>query len=244
MAIRSIASEEFDVSHSSVATRDALTRRSRPRFTLRLLSPNDARLLDAAQRLRAEVFAHELVWVPECACGREHDRCDTAATHLVVLASDGSVLDRRTSPRVVGYARLLLPHDTFMLAREFVALLDGDPPRLESTRAFEVSRFVVHPALRGRLDADGRGAAEHLRRGITRWALERGRTDLYSVCEVRHVRALRMRGLPVRRFGRVVEYTPGVLACAVHLDLRAAAEALRARRIQEYCWYTQGDFAW
>jgi N-acyl-L-homoserine lactone synthetase len=202
------------------------------------------RLLDEAQRLREEVFARELVWVPECACGREHDRCDAAATHLVVLASELAALERRTSPRVVGYARLLLPHDTFMLAREFAALLDGESLRLESTRAFEVSRFVVHPALRGRLDVEGRGAAEHLQRGIARWALERGRTDLYSVCEARHVRALRMRGLPVQRFGRVVEYTPGVLACAIRLELRAAADAMRARRIQEYRWYMQGDLAW
>ncbi|HKV85109.1 MAG TPA: acyl-homoserine-lactone synthase [Ktedonobacterales bacterium] len=215
-----------------------------PRYTFRVLSPADTRLLASAQRLRADVFARELAWVPECACGREHDRCDAAATHLVVLAADGVRQSRITSPHIVGYARLLLPRDNFMLAREFAALLDGGPLRLESTRAFEVSRFVVHPALRGRRDADGRGAAEHLQRGIARWALERGRADLYSVCEARHVRALRMRGLPVRRFGRMVEYTPGVLACAVHLDLRAAADTLRDRRPWEYRWYTQGDFVW
>ncbi|MGH2485040.1 MAG: acyl-homoserine-lactone synthase [Ktedonobacterales bacterium] len=243
MAIRSV---ESDVPSTSDAAHSAFARRSHPRYTLRVLAPADARLLATAQRLRADVFARELCWVPECACGREHDRCDAAATHLVVLADEPHTRNGRTGPArgVVGYARLLLPRDSFMLDREFAALLDGEPLRLDAARAFEVSRFVVHPALRGHLDADGRGAAAHLQRGIARWALERGRTDLYSVCEVRHVRALRMRGLPVQRFGRVVEYTAGVLACAVRLDLRAAVEASRARRLQEYRWYTQGDFAW
>lgn len=241
MPIRSV---ESDAPKTRGSAHSAPTRSAHPRYTLRVLSSADTRLLAAAQRLRAEVFARELAWVPECVCGREHDRCDAAATHLVVMADDGAPHSRITSPHIVGYARLLLPRDTFMLTREFAALLGGGPLRLANAGAFEVSRFVVHPGLRGHLDADGRGAAEHLQRGIARWALERGRADLYSVCEARHVRALRMRGLPVQRFGRVVEYTPGVLACAVHLDLRAAADTLRDRRPWEYRWYTQGDFAW
>lgn len=217
---------------------------ARPQFTVRVLSRSDAALLAAAQRLRAEVFVRELGWTPGCACGREHDRCDTVATHVVALASaspHGSERDDHGARwRVAGYARILLPAQTFMLEREFAALLPDGPVALEPTHSFEISRFVVHPDLRGAIDDEGRSAAEHLQRGIARWALEHQREQLYSVCETRHVRALRLRALPVQRFGRVVEYSPGVRTCAIHLDLCAARQTLLSRRPRDARWYTQG----
>lgn len=225
---------------------EALSISPRPRFTVRILSSSEASLLAAAQRLRAEVFVRELSWVPGCGCGREHDRCDGVATHLVVLASEPieRVGAKVTGNRVAGYARILLPEHTFMLEREFAALLPDGRLIRESARSFEVSRFVVHPDLRGRLDIGGRSAAEHLQLGIARWALARGYSDLYSVCEARHIRALRLRAFPVRQFGRIVEYMPGVRACAIHLDLGAAHKELRTRRHHDYQWYMQGVARW
>ena len=211
-----------------------------PRFFMRVVSASDDSLL-AAQRLRAGVFVRELGWVAGCGCGREHDRCDAVATHFILLGpapTDRSDLMGRW--RVAGYARILLPEHTFMLEREFAALLPDRFELREPARSFEVSRFVVHPRLRGALDADGRSAAEHLQRGIARWALTHGRDHLYSVCETRHVRALRLRGLPVERFGRVRDYTPGVLTCAMRLDLNAARELFALRRPRDAQWYTQG----
>ena len=70
-------------------------------------------------------------------------------------------------------------------------------------------------------------------------ALATGHHEWLSVCELRHVRALRLRGLPFTRFGRVVEYQPGVPVCAARLDLRHAARHLGARRPSDFAWYTQ-----
>lgn len=234
------------VSNVCASGRPAAASPGRPRFVARVFSASDVSLLAAAQRLRAAVFARELGWAPECACGREHDRCDPVATHLVILAtSNRGASGPAHAPRwqVAGYTRILLPEQTFMLRREFAALLPDGLLIAESARSFEVSRFVAHPALRGALDDRGRSVAEHLQRGVARWALAHHRDQLYSVCETRHVRALRFRGLPVRRIGRALEYSPGVHTCAIHLDLDAASRALTSRRPWDADWYAQGDNA-
>ncbi|HEX6818315.1 MAG TPA: acyl-homoserine-lactone synthase [Ktedonobacterales bacterium] len=224
---------------------DASPRLANLRFSMRVVSASDLSLL-AAQRLRAGVFVQELGWVAACACGLEHDRCDAVATHFVLLVSSGSTRlgDLSSQWSVAGYARIMLPEHTFMLEREFPGLLPQGFAIHEPARSFEVSRFVVHPRARGKLDAEGRSAAEHLQRDIARWALAHDRDHLYSVCETRHVRALRLRGLPVQRFGRVMEYTPGVHTCAMRLDLTVAGEILALRRPRDAHWYTQGVARW
>jgi acyl homoserine lactone synthase len=208
-------------------------------YLARALLPDEPLALDAAFRLRHAVFAHELGWVPGARCGRERDRCDALATHFAVYAPPGPGPTSATAPRLAGYARVLLPEHDFMLQREFAALLVGQPRAWDPRVAFEVSRFVVRRGQRGCLGPDRRGAVEHLARAIATWALAHGRTEWLSVCEVRHVRALRLRGLPFARFGRVVEYQSGVPVCAARLDLLRAAARLHARRPADYAWYME-----
>jgi N-acyl-L-homoserine lactone synthetase len=211
-------------------------------YQARPLRRHEAVTLDTAFQLRHVVFARELGWVPARPDGRERDRCDAAARHFGVFSSATAATESAPSaaPTLVGYARVLLPEHVLMLQREFAALLAGHPLDVDARRTFEVSRFMVHPRYRGRLGADRRGVVEHLARAVVRWAARHGRTEWLSVCEVRHVRALRMRGLPFTRFGQVVEYQPGVYACATRLALPQAADQLRALRPHDYAWYTEG----
>jgi N-acyl-L-homoserine lactone synthetase len=199
-------------------------------------SPRHAALLEQAYQLRARVFMRELGWLALSADGRERDRCDLHARHFAVFAhpADGAPAS------LAGYARALAPRHEFMLQREFVELLGGEPFTPDANRAFEVSRFVIHPARRGQRGADGRTITEHLARGIARWALTQGCDEWYTVCETRYLRALRLRGLRFTPFGQPVEYQPGVEARAVVLRLSAAAAELRALRPRDYAWYTRG----
>jgi N-acyl-L-homoserine lactone synthetase len=201
--------------------------------------------LEAAYRLRAHVFAHELGWLTPSEDRREHDRCDPLARHFFGFAH------MQQGPAIlVGYARVLLPHQVFMLQHEFIELVEGVSEHKESAagdhlfppdarRAFEVSRFLVHPSYRGRRCVEGYTVADHLARAITRWALSVGRADWWTVCEARHLRALRLRGLYFSQVGRIVEYQPGVEACAAVLSLPVAAAALRQRHPDLYAWYTR-----
>jgi N-acyl-L-homoserine lactone synthetase len=209
----------------------SVSRRHHPRmWAVGPASAADFTALEEAYRLRAAVFADELAWVP-ARNGHERDRCDVAALHFAVFTPGAGL---------VGYARVLLPEHGFMLAREFSALLAGEALRLDAPRAFEVSRFVVHPRYRGLRDAAGRSVADHLARRVARWAIATRRSDWYGVCEQRHIRALRLRGLPFAAFGQIVEYQPGVRACAARLCLPEAAEALRCRHLRDYAWYLEG----
>jgi N-acyl-L-homoserine lactone synthetase len=202
-------------------------------FTAR--ASTGAALLEEAYRLRARVFMGELGWLAPSADGRERDRCDAAARHFAVFTHPRD----DAPPSLAGYARALLPRHGFMLQREFVELLGGEAFTPDTRRAFEVSRFVIHPAQRGRRCDNGRTITEHLARGIARWALGAGRDEWYTVCETRYLRALRLRGLEFEPFGQPVEYQPGVEARAVLLRLSIAATALRARRPRDYAWYTR-----
>jgi N-acyl-L-homoserine lactone synthetase len=213
----------------------------RPHFTARLIAPSERQVLDQAFRLRHAVFVRELGWVPATSRSRETDRCDAPAMHFGVFAraygGSAAVLVRST---LAGYARLLLPDAGFMLHDEFAAVLDGVPFVPDARRSFEVSRVVVRAALRGARDADRRTAVDHLARAIASWALIHGRDQWLSVCELRHVRALRLRGFRCARVGRVVEYQPHVPVCAVRVDLAEVAAELRVRRPHDYAWYREG----
>lgn len=204
-----------------------------------------AATLEAAYRLRAGVFMGELGWLAPSADGRERDRCDLPARHFVVYARqpdaapDGSHARAMEPGALVGYARVLLPQHGFMLEREFVELAPPEPFAPDGERAFEVSRFVVRPSHRGRRCVEGRTVVEHLARAIATWALANGRTDWYTVCEARYLRALRLRGLRFTQLGGSVEYQSGVEACAALLRLPVASAELRVHRYHDYAWYTR-----
>ncbi len=204
-----------------------------------------AATLEQAYRLRAGVFMGELGWLTPSPDGRERDRCDSLARHFVVygLQPDLSPSQTPDPAALVGYARVLLPRHGFMLQREFVELAPPERFAPDAERAFEVTRFVVRPTHRGRRCVEGRTVVEHLARAIASWALAHGRTDWYTVCEARYLRALRLRGLRFSQLGRGVEYQPGVEACAALLRLPVASAELRARRYPDYLWYTRGGGA-
>ncbi|MEO7000945.1 MAG: acyl-homoserine-lactone synthase [Ktedonobacterales bacterium] len=199
--------------------------------------------LEEAYRLRARVFMRELGWLTPSADGREYDRCDPLARHFAVFAHapDAARQSLQDAP-LIGYARVLLPRQGFMLQHEFVELMPEHTgrPLPDARHAFEVSRFVVHPLHRGRRCVEGYTATDHLARAIAQWALADGRTDWWTVCEARHLRALRLRGLRFTQVGRIVEYQPGIEACAALLRLPVAADELRQRRADDYAWYAQG----
>lgn len=200
-------------------------------FVARAVSSEEREILNDAFRLRAAVFAHELSWVDPPSNDREHDRADPLAHHFALFDSGD------THASVIGYARVLLPPAPFMLEREFIRLLSGGPVPGDPVRSFEVSRFAVHPLWRGRYDRSGHSASDHLGRSIVQWAWQAERSVWFSVCEVRHVRALRCRGFAFEPFGAVIEYQPGVHACAVRFNLDMALERLRAQRPDEFDWY-------
>ncbi len=218
--------------HSTlVPQRRPATDASYASFVTCRLRPSDGSMLAPALRLRADIFGRELGWVPYPANGHEWDRCDPLASHFTLFATDGE------SAKLAGYARVLVPPSNFMLEREFVRLLANEPLQYSREAAFEVSRFVIHPSWRGKRDRDGRSAVDHLGRAIIQWALSNNRSLWFSVCEARHVRALRSRGLEFERFGAIVEYQPGVHACAARLDLACAMERMRIQCAAQLEWF-------
>ena len=199
-------------------------------FTAR--SQREQATLQSAFRLRASVLVHELGWLLPNGIGIEQDRCDASARHFAALAYVPGA-----TPTLAGYARVLLPRHGFMLHREFAELLDETHIDFDKTSGFEISRMVVDPRFRGQRCREGRTVTEHLGRAIAGWALARGKAECYTVCETRHIRALRWRGIRFERFGREVEYQHGVPVCAAVLRLTPLVEEWRERRPHDVAWY-------
>ncbi len=205
---------------------------SPPGLEARIIDPDNDQMLDRVFRLRAEVFARELGWVEYPSDGRERDRADAHALHFGLYAGE----DDRAP--LAAYARVLVPPVPLMLQREFVRLLDGQALDHDPGDSFEVSRFAVHPEWRGWRDHAHHSAFDYMGRAVVLWARRTRKSLCLSVCEDRHVAALCRCWLAFERFGRVVEYQPGVRACAVRVDLERAADRMYTERSRDFSWYT------
>ncbi|HEV8193159.1 MAG TPA: acyl-homoserine-lactone synthase [Ktedonobacterales bacterium] len=239
VALPRVARQRSTVLHSSGTASPRATgiEYSVRSFTAR--SQRERATLESAFRLRASVLVYELGWLLPNGIGIEQDRCDASATHVAALA----YLPGATTPTLAGYARVLLPRHGFMLRREFAELLDETHIAFDETSAFEISRMVVDPRFRGQRCREGRTVTEHLGRAIAGWALARGKTECYTVCETRHIRALQWRGIRFERFGREVEYQRGVPVCAAVLRLTPLVDEWREQRPADLAWYW-GTSSW
>lgn len=140
----------------------------RPAARYRTALATTAAAVEAAQRLRHEVFALECGAALDpagAASGRDVDEWDEHCDHLVV--------HEEVSGRVVGTYRLLRPERAAALGRSYG---DGefDLARLAGLRPglVEAGRSCVHP------DHRTRAVITQLWAGVARYVLERGHTHL------------------------------------------------------------------
>lgn len=165
--------------------------------------------LTQAYRLRHQVFAEKLKWVPQTEDGQEMDMYDLWGVTIGVFDRDETLL---------GMARLLPPSAKFMLENEFGALLpQGYTIRKERDTA-EITRLAVNPAIQ-----DPKRSTQVMLatlKGIYQWAVENEIRYYYLEVEHRFLRALRMYGFPCEPVGPVVTLPPaGAGAVAALYDM-------------------------
>ncbi|HSH31449.1 MAG TPA: GNAT family N-acyltransferase [Candidatus Saccharimonadales bacterium] len=150
----------------------------------------EAAELDACQRLRAAVFAHEKGWIPADALigGREVDRYDDVALH-------GGVFD--FMGELVGTFRMIF--STIPLPIQDLYGIVPDPKR----RSVELSRLAVRPEFR----------ASAIMLGLCRWifaeAVEHQVADMYAIMERPLLRNLIKLGFPFESLGEEREIYRG-----------------------------------
>ena len=171
-------------------------------YRIRLASSKDE--LQQIFRLRHQVFAEELHWVPQVNSGLEQDQYDTRATIIGIFDSDGSA---------IGTIRILFKPDTFMLERDFSTFLSDCPTG--QTAPAEMTRLCVNPRIR-RSDL-GRQASQALFYAAYLVCLSRNAHEADFVSTPAFVHSLRERGFPCVPFSNTKTLSGEVRSVAARM---------------------------
>ncbi len=196
------------------------------RFLVKTLSAEEEQL--QAYRLRYKVYTEALRWVQASGDDREMDPYDAWATPLGVFSDTG---------QLVGFSRVLMAPDPFMLEAEFSSCLTHKHEIRKSSDTAEITRLTVDPGL-GEKGLSSRVLLAVIK-GLYQLLIARDVRYCYMVIEKRFLRVLRVLGFPCQPISEGVALPPaGVVSVAALLDLaqfRAEASATHPAFLQ---WIT------
>lgn len=182
--------------------------------------------LKQSYRLRHNVFAESLKWVPASEDREEVDMYDLWGSTVGLLHPDGTLL---------GMARLIPSSGRFMLENEFGALLPRDYVIRKERDTAEITRLAVNPEIRDPKLSTRIMLA--VLKGIYQWAVENEVRYYYLEVEQRFLRALRMFGFPCEPVGPPVKLPPaGATAVAAFYDMLCFDERNAQKRPDFLRW--------
>lgn len=200
-------------------------------YTVRNLATKSDR--DQAHRLRHSVFSTLLKWAPETADEQEIDDYDANAVFF-------GVFDRNDV--LVCFMRLILAEDSFMLEKEFAALVGCTHMLRKNSDTAEASRLCMLPGARNRAMNDDHGrltASMFLYKGVYWWCLNHNVRYLYFVVEHKTLRLLHYQGFPCTLIGESKIMPDGAAAVGAIMDWREFELQNRSKRFELVSWFTQ-----
>jgi len=183
-----------------------------------------------AYRLRHEIFVNELKWVAPQASGLEIDIYDD--DRMVPLG----VFDQNR--RLIAHLRITLPQRTFMMEREFTALIET--PIGKTNRTVEISRVCTEAETRAMKILTPHGnmhVSMLLYKGLYCWCCKNFISDMCMVIEKKLFRLLRMSGFPCRIMGKTIIMPDGVSAVAVRINWREFESINQSSKPQLLAWF-------
>ncbi len=191
--------------------------------------------MDAAFRLRHEVFVDELQWVPPSPDKREIDDYDKFAIPLGLF--DLSAQTGKDLP-LIGYVRLIQSNYPFMVEKEFACLLPKDKPLKKLPDMVESTRICVKKERRADKVGDLDLTIGHLLyKAIYNWCLIHNSRFLVTIIEKRYYRYLKSL-FPFEPLGGFLPMGDGVLTGTVLLDWRDFERVSLERRPDFLKWMT------
>lgn len=173
--------------------------------------------MDAAFRLRHDVFVDELKWVPPSPDGMEKDGYDAFAHSIGIFdlsAQTGKDL------QLIGYVRLIQSNYPFMAEKEFSSLIPKDKPLKKLPDMVESTRICVKKERRAdKVGNLGLTTGHLLYKAIYNWVLIHNFRFMVAVIEKRYYRHLKSL-FPFESLGEFLPMGDGVLAGTVLLDWR------------------------
>lgn len=197
---------------------------------MKTLSSNNEKI--RAHELRHRVFSKELGWVKSENL-LEIDNYDRNTIFFGVLDEDRSLL---------AFLRLILPHNSFMLEKEFALLIDSEYTLRKKRDTVEVSRLCVLPEARNKRLTNNFGIQPitmFLYKGVYHWCMRNSVRYLYLVVEHKIYRLLRAKGFPCKLIGEPVPMPDGVVAVAAIMDWNEFEWLNISKKPMMMRWFTQ-----
>jgi acyl homoserine lactone synthase len=173
--------------------------------------------MEAAFRLRHEVFVDELKWVPASPDGMEKDSYDSFAHPIGIFnlsAQTGEELP------LIGYVRLIQSNYPFMVEKEFASLIPKDKPFKKLPDMVECTRICIKKERRAdKVGSLSLTTGHLLYKAIYNWVLIHNFRFMVAVIEKRYYRHLKSL-FPFEPLGGFLQMGDGVLAGTVLLDWR------------------------
>lgn len=183
--------------------------------------------MEAALRLRHEVFRDELRWVAPSPDGLDRDSYDDFASSIGVF--DAAAGD------LVGHVRLIAAPLPYMIENEFSCLLPAGG--FTKMRGMSESTRICVRKDRRRDTVGSLSLAHLLYKAIYRWSVENDSRYLVTIIEERYFLYLK-RYFPFTPLAPFRPLGEGVMSGIALLDWRAFEEEARRKRPAFFSWMT------
>ena len=184
---------------------------------------------EEAYRLRHQVFAEELGWVPCNKDGMEIDDYDSNCVLVGLFAND----------QLIACLRILLPFQKFMLEKEFKEILGGQAVK-KTQATIEVTRFCVAKEVRKSQVITEYGnfpVIMALEKAFYNWCRFNEMDDVYMVVSKNFFRLLNLLGMPCKAIAPAVKMPDGVVALAAISSWTAFEEHNEKKKPDLLAWF-------
>lgn len=193
-------------------------------FLIKTLSTHEE--MEAALRLRHDVFREELKWVEPAQDGLDRDEYDPYAQSIGIF-DDKDVL--------IGHVRLIIAPDPFMIEKDFARLLPEDGTFKKLDGMAESTRICVRKETR--TDRHLSMTLAHLLyKAMYHWSRHNGIKQLITIVEKRYYVLLKRSGYPFVPIGDFKLMGEGVLSGIISLDWSICDQVLKQKKPAFFEW--------
>lgn len=187
----------------------------------RTLSTKEKTHLDEIYKLRYRVFVQEKRWRKETVSKMESDDYDMDCTFITLYMSDCS-----GNETLIGVTRVIPLTNDVMLDRDFAELVPNVV--LDRESGLEITRFAIDKEFRHyHLDIE-------IYKRLFLWTKENNIKNWYFVVEPKYLKYLKRLKIAARQIGVTKVFDDGVMAIAVHMNIKEVMEKLEIENKELY----------
>ena len=196
---------------------------------LRLQTLTTTEERNEAFRLRYQVFAEELKWVPGNESNQEIDSYDSKCVQVGVLAKS----------RLIACLRIHFSTDQFMIENEFKEII-GNHKIQKTPQTIEVTRFCIANDLRKSQVSTKYGMfpiVMALEKAFYNWCRSNDKDIVYMVVSNHFFRLLNLLGMPCTAVAPAVTMPDGVIAIAAISSWTAFEKFTETKKPTLLTWF-------